>query len=74
MQYCESLDDTRSWAHQLTPASNPTKEGFVTWMLRQARAGALRVPLDWPSQRLEHWSEKLNLYSYRNMKYSEDAI
>jgi hypothetical protein len=34
----------------------------------------VRIPLDWPSRRLEHWGEKLNLYSYRNMKYSEDAI
>jgi hypothetical protein len=74
MQCCESLDDSRSWAHGLTPDSNPTAEGFVTWMLRQAGAGALRIPLDWPSRRLEHWGEKLNLYSYRNMKYSEDAI
>jgi len=74
MQCCESLDETRSWAHGLSPASNPTDEGFVTWMLRQAGAGALRIPLDWPSRRLEHWGEKLNLYSYRNMKYSEDGI
>jgi hypothetical protein len=43
-------------------------------MLRQAGGGALRIPLDWPSRRLEHWGEKLNLYSYRNMTYSEDAI
>ncbi|KIW14315.1 hypothetical protein PV08_07097 [Exophiala spinifera] len=74
MQCCESLDDSRSWAHHLTPASNPTQEGFVTWMLRQAGAGALRIPLDWPSRRLEHWGEKLNLYSYRLMTYPEDAI
>lgn len=74
MQCCESLDETRSWAHGLSPASNPTEEGFVTWMLRQAGAGALRIPLDWPSRRLEHWGEKLNLYSYRNMTYPEDAI
>jgi hypothetical protein len=74
MQCCESLDETRSWAHGLSPSSNPTEEGFVTWMLRQAGAGALRIPLDWPSRRLEHWGEKLNLYSYRNMKYAEDGI
>jgi hypothetical protein len=74
MQCCESLEDSRSWAHGLSPASNPTEEGFVTWMLRQAGAGALRIPLDWPSRRLEHWGEKLNLYSYRNMKFTEDAI
>ncbi|KAK3391153.1 heterokaryon incompatibility protein-domain-containing protein [Podospora didyma] len=74
MQCCESLDESRSWAHSLTPSSNPTEEGFVTWMLRQAGAGALRIPLDWPSRRLEHWGEKLNLYSYRTMRYAEDAI
>lgn len=74
MQCCESLDETRSWAHGLSPASNTTDEGFVTWMLRQAGAGALRIPLDWPSRRLEHWGEKLNLYSYRNMKYAGDAL
>ncbi|KIN02953.1 hypothetical protein OIDMADRAFT_27430 [Oidiodendron maius Zn] len=74
MQCCESLDESRSWAHALTPASNPTEEGFVTWMLSQAGAGALRIPLDWPLRRLEHWGEKLNLYGYRNMKFSEDAI
>lgn len=74
MQCCETLDETRSRAHLLTPASNPTDEGFVTWMLREAGGGALRIPLDWPSRRLEHWGEKLNLYSYRDMKYSEDAI
>ncbi|KAL8686782.1 MAG: hypothetical protein Q9218_006869 [Villophora microphyllina] len=74
MQCCESLDYSRSWAHGLTPTSNPTEEGFVTWMLRQAGGGALRIPLDWPSRRLEHWGEKLNLYSYRKTKYKEDAI
>lgn len=74
MQCCESLDESRSWAHGLTSSSNPTEEGFVTWMLRQAGAGALRIPLDWPSRRLEHWGEKLNLYAYRDMKYSVDAI
>jgi hypothetical protein len=74
MQCCESLDESRTWAHGLTPKSNHTEEGFVTWMLRQAGAGALRIPLDWPSRRLEHWGEKLNLYSYRDMKYSTDAI
>ncbi|KAN0099764.1 Heterokaryon incompatibility protein (HET) domain containing protein [Hyaloscypha variabilis] len=74
MQCCESLDESQSWAHGLTPSSNPTEEGFMTWMLRQAGAGALRIPLDWPSRRLEHWGEKLNLYSYRDMKYSVDAI
>jgi hypothetical protein len=74
MQCSESLDDSRSWAHSLTPANNPTEEGFMTWMLRQAGAGALRIPLDWPPRRLEHWGEKLNLYSYRDMKYAEDAI
>ena len=46
----------------------------MTWMLRQAGAGALRIPLDWPSRRLEHWGEKLNLYSYRTMTFEEDAI
>jgi hypothetical protein len=74
MQCCESLDESRSWGHGLSPASNPTAEGFVTWVLRQAGAGALRIPLDWPARRLEHWGEKLNLYSYRNMRYTEDAI
>lgn len=74
MQCSESLEDSRSWAHNLTPASNPTDEGFVTWMLRQAGAGALRIPLDWPSRRLEHWGEKLNLYSYRDMTYPQDAV
>jgi len=74
MPCCESLDETRSWAHGLSPASNPTEEGFVAWMLRQAGAGALRIPLDWPPRRLEHWGEKLNLYAYRSMKYSEDAL
>jgi hypothetical protein len=74
MQCCESLDEAQSWAHGLSPSSNPTEEGFVTWMLRQAGAGALRIPLDWPSRRLEHWGEKLNLYSYRNMKYAEDGL
>ncbi|KPI42245.1 uncharacterized protein AB675_9647 [Cyphellophora attinorum] len=74
MQCSESLEETRSWAHNLTPASNPTQEGFVTWMLRQAGAGALRIPLDWPSRRLEYWGTKLNLYSCRDMTYQTDAI
>jgi Heterokaryon incompatibility protein (HET) len=74
MQSCESLDESRSWCHRLSPSSNPTQEGFVTWMLRQAGSGALRIPLDWPSRRLEHWGEKLNLYSYRDMTYDEDAL
>lgn len=74
VQCCESLDETRSWAHRLTPSSNPTEEGFETWMMRQVGSGALRNPLDSPSTRLDHWGAKLILYSYRTTKYDEDAI
>ena len=74
MQCSESLDETRSWAHGLTDSSNPTDEGFVTWMMSQIGSGAFRNALDSRSMRLQHWGYKVNLYSPRRLTYAEDGL
>ena len=74
MLCCESLDHFRSWAHNLTQASNPTNRGFLTWVTDQIGAGGYRIPLRDPAKRLENWGLKLNLYSYRHMTYDKDAL
>ena len=74
MQCCESLDETQSHAHGLTSSSNPTDEGFVTWMMSQIGSGAFRNALDSQSMRLQHWGYKVNLYSPRHLTYPEDGL
>ena len=70
----ESLDHTNSWAHNLSPASNPTDRGFFSWITDQIGAGGYRMPLRDPGRRLETWGIKLNMYSFRHMTKDEDAL
>lgn len=74
MLCCESLDHSRSWAHNLTPASNRTKREFFAWITDQIGAGGYRIPLRDPAKRLETWGVKLNMYSYRDLTYENDAL
>ena len=77
LQCCESLDTSRSWAHNLTPKSNASQKGFTSWMMDQLGPGCLRSsanPLDNPDARLNSWGAKLTLYSYRRMTNDEDAL
>ena len=74
MQCCESLDQTRSWAHNLSCDSSPSQQGWLSWVTKQTGTGCLRSILDSPSQRLMHWGDKLKYYSYRNMTRDEDAL
>lgn len=49
MLCCETLNDLRSWGHNLTPASNPTGREFLAWVTDQVGAGAYRIPLRDPA-------------------------
>lgn len=73
-QCCESLDQTRSWGHNLSASSTPIGEQFLPWMERQVGSGGLRLRLDEPSKRLEQMGLNLNLYSYREMTFDIDAL
>ena len=74
MQCCESLDQARSWAHTLGPDSNPTQEGYVSWLMSQNGPGCLKNPLDQRTHRLGHFGAKVTLYSYRRMTNDTDAL
>lgn len=74
MQCCESLDQNRSWAHNLDCNLNPGDEEWSAWIKSQNGPGCLKNPLDSPSQRLRHWGAKVILYSYRSMTKQEDAL
>ena len=73
-QCCESLDETRSWGHNLSTSSTPAEEQYLPWMERQVGSGGLRIRLDERSKRLEQMGLNLNLYSYRTMTYDTDAL
>lgn len=73
-QCCESLNETRSWGHNLSVSSTPAREHFLPWMERQVGSGGLRLRLDEPEKRLEQMGLNLNLYSYRSMTYDTDAL
>ncbi|MCJ1315639.1 hypothetical protein MMC15_000959 [Xylographa vitiligo] len=74
MQCCESLDQKRSWAHNLDSNSNPGNEEWSPWIKLQNGQGCLRNPLDSPSLRLHHWGAKLILYCYRSLTKQGDAL
>ena len=76
IQYSESLNQARSWSHNLSQSANRTDldSGFVTWMMNQAGPGCLRNPLDSRPTRLDHWGAKVTLYSYRDMKDANDGL
>jgi hypothetical protein len=71
MQCCESLSDTRSWAHHLSLEANPGQGG---WLASKVGDGCLRTPIDIPSHRLERYGSKLTLYSYRSMTNPMDGL
>jgi hypothetical protein len=73
-QCCESLDETKSWGHNLSVASTPAGEQFLPWMERQMGSGGLRIRLDEPAKRLEQMGFNLNLYSLRTMTFDTDAL
>jgi hypothetical protein len=72
MQACESLDDTRSWAHHLRLSSNVPSQGG--WLASKVGDGCLRVPIDNPSHRMDRYGSKLTLYSYRTMTHAADGL
>lgn len=74
MQCCESLNQTRSWGHNLTQSSNTSEMDFTVWMIRQVGSGALRDTVDTESTRFINWGSKVTLYTYRNMTYAEDGL
>ena len=74
MQCCESLDQTRSWAHNLSYDSSPTQQERLSWMMEQNGSGCLRYLQDSPSQRLRDWGGTVSLYSQRTMTRDEDAL
>ena len=76
MQCCESLDQTTSWAHNLSYESSPTQQGRLSWVVAQNGKGCFKNITDSepPSERLGHWGEKVMQYSYRTMTKSEDAL
>ena len=71
MQCCESLNDTRSWAHHLRLESSPAQGG---WLASKVGDGCLRTPIDNPSHRMERYGSKLTLYSYRSMTKDTDGL
>lgn len=74
MQCCESLDQRRSWGHNLSPRSSPIREGWLSWVMDQVGPGCLKNLLDSPSNRIGHWGAKVTLYSYRSMTKESDAL
>ena len=74
MQCCESLDQTRSWAHNLSCESIHIQQGWLSWVTAQNGSGCLKGLLDSPSERLGDWGAKVALYSYRTMTKDEDAL
>ena len=74
MQCCESLDQTRSWAHNLSRDSCPTQQGWVSLMRAQNGAGCFKNFTGSPSEKYKHWGDELRVYSYRTMTKAEDAL
>ena len=74
MQCCESLDQTRSWAHNLSCDSNPSHQGSLSWMIAQHGHGCLKNEMDLSSEKFLYWGYMVNLYSRRTMTRAEDAL
>ena len=72
MQCSESLDETRSFTHQLRNDEVDTLQAI--WRHERVGAGCLRNVTSRPSHRLTHYNRKLILYKYRSMTYDADAI
>jgi hypothetical protein len=71
MQCCESLNDSKSWAHHMSLEASPTQGG---WLASKVGDGCLRTPIDLASHRLERYGSKLTLYSYRSMTNPADGL
>ena len=71
LQWVESLDYRRSWAHTLSVASNPTTSGFETWMIKEGGSGCFRHS---DSRRLANYGYPVNMYTQRRLKYAADAL
>lgn len=71
MQCCESLNDSRSWAHHMSLEASSTRGG---WLASKVGDGCLRTPIDLSSHRLERYGSKLTLYSYRSMTNPTDGL
>ena len=74
MQCCESLDQTRSWAHNLACDPNCSQKGSLSWMMTQHGPGCLKNALDSHTEGLLDWGLWLNQYSCRTMTKTEDAL
>ncbi|KAK0510988.1 hypothetical protein JMJ35_006540 [Cladonia borealis] len=74
MQCCESLDQTKSWAHNLACDSNPSQQGSVSWMIAQHGHGYLKNEIGPSSERFVYWGNMVNVYSRRKMSKAEDAL
>ena len=76
MQCCESLDQTKSWAHNLACDSNQSQQGSVSWMIAQHGHGYLKNEIERSSssERLAYWRSMVELYSRRKMSNAEDAL
>jgi hypothetical protein len=72
MQACESLNDMKSWAHNLPLQSNLPSQGG--WLASKVGDGCLRVPIDNVSRRMDRYGSKLVLYSYRSMSHDADSL
>ena len=74
MQCCESLDQTRSWAHNLSCDSNPSQQEPLSWMSAQQGHGVLKKEIGPSSERFSYWGNMVDMYSRRTMSKDEDAL
>ena len=74
MQCCESLDQTKSWAHNLACDSDPSQQGSVSWMIAQHGHGYLKNEIGPSSERFMYWGCMVEVYSRRKMSKAEDAL
>ncbi len=74
IQCCESLDETRSWAHNFSCDSSSTQQEWLSWVRAQNGAGCSKNLMDSPAERLRHWADNVMLYSCRTMTRDEDAL
>lgn len=58
----------------LSESSNPTNEGFATWMMKQGGSGCFRHTVDTSEDRLNNYGRGVNLFSSRKVKFAEDCL
>ena len=74
MQCCGSLDQTRSWAQNLSYDSNPSLQEPLSWMSAQQGHGVLKKKIGPSSERFSYWGDMVDMYSRRTMSKNEDAL